>query len=444
MPAATTSPPDSAVRGRRLGLGIATSLAGRGSAAIAALLLIPITLGYLGPETYGLWASVASVTSMLLWADLGLGNALMTRLTPMVTRGQVREGRELVSSAYAALGTGAVVALGLLWILSGVVPWGRLLAGEAASLEPRAVVLICLTAFLTNLPLSLVQRVQYANQRVWQNNLWQLAGSLLSLLGAALAVRAQLDPVAVIGCAVSGPPLANLICSLWVFARESPSLRPSFSRVSRRGIAVMARTGSAFLAVTVLTSVAVNVDNLIVAHTLSLSEVTRLALPVKLFMVLGLIVTAVNLPFWPANADALARGQLNWVRRSTARMVVVSALAVALPGLMLVVVGRDALRLVTGFDIGNVSVLVAGLAVWWTLLAVASPLFMVQNARAVLLPQLVGWLTFLGLSVPAKLLLLPRYGLEALPLVSATLYALTVLPAAYVGYHRALRTTAGG
>jgi O-antigen/teichoic acid export membrane protein len=438
VPAVTSRPTQSLTKPPRLGLAIATSLAGRGAAALASLLLIPVTLGYLGPESYGLWTSVASVTSMLLWADLGLGNALMTRLTPLITRRRVQEGRELVSGAYAALGATAVVMLGLVWALSRVIPWADVLAGGGATLDSRAVILVCLTAFFTNLPLSLIQRVLYANQRVWQSNLWQLAGSAISVIAAALAVQARLDPLAVIACAVSGPLIANLVCSLWVFGRETPSLRPSLRCATRRSLALVAGTGSAFLVVTVTSSVALNLDNLIVAHTLGLFEVTRLALPVKLYTVLGLIVGAVNLPFWPANAEAIARGDVAWVRRNTARMVVVSALAVALPAMLLMAVGRDGLLLATGFDIGDVPTLVAGLALWWILLAVASPLFMVQNARAVLLPQLVGWLIFLVWSVPAKLLLLPVCGLEALPLVSAALYALTVLPAAWIGYRRAL------
>ncbi|GAB3957783.1 hypothetical protein GCM10027614_73920 [Micromonospora vulcania] len=159
-----------------------------------------MTLSYLGTDLYGLWAAVLAVTGMVAFADLGVGLGLMTRLAPCRVDGDSATARRYVSSAYAAVCGVALPACGLLWLLGGFVPWPVLFnATGAAARDAHLVALVCLTAFLLNIPLSLVARVQYAYQQVAISNIWQAAASALSLPLALGAVYAKL-PIAVIAC----------------------------------------------------------------------------------------------------------------------------------------------------------------------------------------------------------------------------------------------------
>ena len=67
-------------------------------------------------------------------------------------------------------------------------------------------------------------------------------------------------------------------------------------------------------------ALAMNADYLVIAHVLGPESVTTFSVPARLFAQLGLLVSLVNLPLWPANGEALARGDVAWVRRITARM----------------------------------------------------------------------------------------------------------------------------
>ncbi len=80
-------------RSRRLIKGIGSSVVARAATSLLPLLLIPLTIRYLGTEQYGIWMAITSVTSMLLWADLGLGNGLLTKLAPLVAKGSWADGR---------------------------------------------------------------------------------------------------------------------------------------------------------------------------------------------------------------------------------------------------------------------------------------------------------------------------------------------------------------
>lgn len=422
-------------RTRKLVSGILASFVSRGASAVAPILLIPITLPYLGAKLYGLWMAVAALASMALWADLGLGNGLLTKLAACYSSADWKLARKNVSTAYGVLFPVAGLLTALLWFTADLISWPDLFNVTDPEIKSvsRTVVLITLSAFLINVPLSLVQRVQYAYQRVAQSNIWQSSGSLLSLGLAWTAVASRLDPTVVVGAAVSGPLLSNIAQSIWVYTKWAYRLRPRLKAIDRTVVLSLCRLGGQFFVLSVITSIALNVDNLIIARSLGLAVVTEYAVPAKMFMTLGLIVTLVNLPLWPANGEALARGDYSWVRKMTVRMTVISGAAVVLPATVLLLVGDRILTSWLNANPGSAS-LFLGFAFWWVLLATASPLFMVQNAAGFLRPQFVGWILYLALSVPAKFLAAEAYGLVGVVFTGVIGYGLLVWPAALVGY----------
>ncbi len=425
-------------RNRRLTAGIITSVVSRGTGALAPLVLIPITLSYLGDELYGLWMAVTAVTGMALWADLGLGNGLLTKLTPCYASGDTAAARRYISTTYGVL---SVVALGLLaglWGLSGVIGWASIfnVTDPAVEAEAHAVALVCLSAFVVNVPLSLVQRVQYAYQQVVRSNLWQATGSLWTVLLTLVAVEARLSPALVVGAAVSGPLLANVLNSASFYGRQWRLLAPRPACVDRTVATSLLVLGGQFFGLSIAMSIALNSDNLVIAHALGLEDVTDYSVPARMFSALGLLVTVVNLPFWTANGEALARGDLGWVRRATGRMTFASGLVVLLSSAVLVLTGGHILEGWLGAPRPVPVSLLVALAAWWLLLATASPRFMVQNAAGSVRPQLVGWTVFLVVSVPVKWIAARQLGIAAVPAAGAAAYLLTVWPAAENGYRR--------
>lgn len=429
-------------RGWRVAKGIATTLAGRGVGALVPLILMPVTLSYLGPDTYGLWMAAAALTGMAAFVDLGLGNGLMTKVAPCYASGNADLARRYVSGAYATLTVVAAALCSLLWLMSSMVDWSSLLnATGTTSSDARWMTLVCLTAFVINVPLSLIVKVQYACQQVAQSNIWQAAGGLSALPLALIAVHAGLSPVAVVASTAAGPLLVSVVNNLWVYRCRLPELAPALRHVDRSVTVELLRLGGLFLVLTIVMSVAVNVDNLIVAHTLGLASVTAYAVPARLFAQVGLLVSVVNLPLWPANADALTRGQTAWVQQTTKRMSTLSLLTVFVPSALLVPGGDALLSLWLGESTQPGPWLLGGFALWWALLAAVSPRFMVQNASGVLRPQLVGWSLYVLISTPAKWYGAEHWGLAAIPYVGAAAYAMTVVPSAIVGYRRALSTS---
>ncbi|WP_405434294.1 lipopolysaccharide biosynthesis protein [Micromonospora sp. NBC_00617] len=425
-----------------LASGIVSSLAGKTVGLAAPLLITPLAFHNLGAERYGLWMAVTSLTGMALFADFGLGNGLLTRLSALRGTDDRRAAAREVSSAYALLGVVSVLLLVLLATTLRQVPWPALLnaTDPAVARDARPIVLLCFGAFLANIPLALIQRVQYAEQQVAQSNLWQAGGSLVSVVLVYAAVTGGGDPLLVIAAAVLAVPAVNLANALCYFGWQNRDLRPRLRYVRRAVARGLLWLGAQFFLLSVLSSMVLNLDGLLISHVLGLPAAATYAVVLRMFALLTLFVTLVNLPLWPANGEAIARGDLAWVRRTTPRMMCLSAGVVALPGAVLVLAGNDVLRLwVRSADLQPVPrALLAALAVWSVLLAVAAPMLMVQNSIGLLRPQFVGWAACLLLAVPLKVVLAARVGLSGVALASAATYALTVLPAAVLGYRRAV------
>ena len=414
----------------------------RAVTSLVPLLLIPITISYLGPERYGVWMSLTSITSMFLWADLGLGNSLLTRLTPLIVSGSWQDGRVMVSTAYRVLGSlaagGLVLAVVSYWIL----PWADMLNAPETS-SPDAIALVCLAAFALNVPLSLVHRILFALQRVPTSNLVQLVGALSSLAAAAAAVHVSAPAVVVVALVVLAPVAVNGVSTVLLFARVV-RLRPV---AGMRGSASrgLIKSGLRFVLVGFLTAVSLNVDYLIVAHVDSVGAVASYSVVARVFLSLGLLVTIVNLPLWPANSEALARRDFDWVRRTTKRMVIASGSAVLASGLVLAAVSSPLLSWLGNDEVSASVGLLLGFVTFWTLVAVASPLFMVQNAAEALRPQTVGWAVYLLVGVPAKLWIGRAHGVVWLPWASFGLYLIAVIPGALLGFRAAMaRPSPGG
>jgi O-antigen/teichoic acid export membrane protein len=426
-------------RNARLFSGIVVTLVTKAVGVAVPLLQVPLTLGYLGADLYGLWMAIAAATGMAAFADLGLGNGLMTKVADSYARRDFESARKYVATAYFTVSAVAVLSLLALWLSAWGIPWHLIFnAKNVAIEETRWMALICLSAFLINLPLALIVRVQYACQQVRQSGLWQAAGMALTIPFIAFAVAQRQPAPAVILASLAGPLIMTWANTLWFFWRGVPELAPSIRAVDRRVVDQLVRISSLFFVLTVVMTVSASADSLIVSHVLTLSAVTAFSVPARLFAQVGVLVSVMNLPLWPANAEALAAGDIDWVRRITRRMIAISASTTLVTSLALAGAGDELLELWLGMSLGSDGPLLLGLSIWWIMVSAISPIFMVQNAGGIVRPQLFGWVGYLIVSVPAKLAAVEHWGVAAIPWTGVAVYAFTVVPGAIVGYRTAL------
>jgi O-antigen/teichoic acid export membrane protein len=421
--------------------GILAALVGRGLYVVAPLVTIPISLQHLGASDYGAWSAALALTAITSFADLGLGVGLMTRLAAALTDRDLGRARVLVTSAYG-VATGIVaVLLAALWGSAAVVDWAALIGGRGQSDEN--IVLVTLSVFLFNVVAGLIVRVQYAAQQVALSNAWQSAASLMGIAGVLAAVALDVSSPVFVLIAGASQTAVTVINTLWFFSRgggRQYRMSPrAFNGAEGRALIGL---GSRFLFITVLISLTMSTDPLIISHTASLTAVTEYAIPAKIFSMLATVVSALSIPLWTANVEALRLGEWDWVQRITRKMTLLSGGVVLVLSGVAVLIAPWVIRTWLGGRIEPSVVLMVGLGLVALVQAVAAPIFMVQNAAEVLRPQTLGYLLLL-LILPAKWLVVSAFGFEWIPWVTGIGYCLVVWPAAWIGYRRVLRVRAG-
>lgn len=420
-------------RAKKLLFAVASGLVGRLVAALVPLLIMPSMLDYLGRDIFGVWMTALSITSMALFADLGIGNGLVTRLSACLGKGDLALAQRYVSSAYFLLTVVAcvlalLVVLGVsLDLFSG---WVSLSGNDY---DYAKVVFVTLLAFSIGIPVSLVQRVQYAIQVAWIANAWQILSAIVSISLAKLSMVLGLSAWQVVAVYAFSPLCVLIASTFHCYSFRAANIKPKITMISGVVVGDTVRLGAKFLTLGVLSSVALNADAIIIAKQLGAGAVADFALVAKLSTLLSLIISVAYLPLWPANADAFARGDHEWVRKATVRASLAGALIVGAVGFVLILYVDQLMSLWIGRGIDGQSKLMGMFVAMAVLTAICSPFQMVSNSLGSVRPQMIGWLLYCFSSICLKWIMVGKEGILIIPVISAVAYLIFLMPFSIYG-----------
>jgi len=319
-------------RERRVALSAATNVALRVLSGVLTLLTVPLTIGYLGPERYGLWTTVTSVLAMMAFFDFGVGHGLMNEVAAASGRGESRLGRLVASGFFIELLL-ALALLGLVVLASVSLDLGRWFGLHSAQARAEAplVVLVVGAAFCLSMALSAVVRVQSGLQDGYVTQLWNAAGVSMTLVALVVASRLELGLVPLVTAMVLAPLGALLGNFVWFFVVKRPDLLPRPSEFDWGLARGLLGSGGAFMAISLSAALGQLSDSFVIARLGGAAVVPELAVPAKLFQLLLLPATLLVIPLWPAYGEAHARGDRAWLVRTLWRSTA-AAVGIAILG----------------------------------------------------------------------------------------------------------------
>jgi O-antigen/teichoic acid export membrane protein len=416
-------------RQRRAMLASGAAAMAKGVRVLTTFASVPLAIGYLGAERYGLWLTISSVAAFLTFADLGLGNGLLNAVSEADGRDDRDESARAVSSAFFML-LGVAVLFAVCGVIAyPLVAWDRVfnVTSPLAVAEAGPAVAVFVACFLVSVPLGIVERVQLGLQQGFANSLWEGLGSVIGLAGVVAAIRLRMTlPWLVF--AMSGGPAIALLLNAWVlFWRQRPWLRPSASRYSRDAAGRMLRLGALFLVLQVVSATAFFSDNLVAAHVLGAAAVTQYAVPRRMFDAVAMVVGMYVTPLWPAYGEAITRGDVPWVRRTLVRSTAGVALFAFGCGVVLVTFGRPILHLWAGPLVTPPLSLLAGFGVFTVLASAGSAVAAFLNGIGRLRFQVVVAIVMGVAALTLKIALARSVGLSGI--IWGTVVAYTVCAA---------------
>ena len=355
--------------------GAATGLASRLVGVAVSLLSLPLTIGYLGSERYGVWALIGSLLAWVRLADFGIGNGLTNMIATAIGQDRAHLVRAHISTALAMLSTislalGVVIAAAWPWI-----DWNELLgvSSKLAQAEVGPAVAAAVVIFLLSFPLSVIGPTYNALQEGKLANYWGAAGNVASLLALVVVTHTEGGLVWLV-ITVSGTGLAMNACSgLWLFMRRRPAIAPRLRSVQRACVGGLLHVGGQFFLIQIMALVVFETDNLVIAHYLGAGQIPPYSITYSLFGFTSLIQTLLFRYVWVAYTEAIARRDISWVQRTFALNVAFSLASTLVAVIPLIFIARPFISLWAGAGVVPPFDLVLWMAAWSMINALCSP-----------------------------------------------------------------------
>ena len=368
------------------------------------LVSVPIALSYLGTEQYGLWATVTSVISVLVFADLGVGNGMLNAIATANGRDNMAGVRSAIASGVAIVSIVAIAFLIAFLAVWPFVDWARAfkIQGQAETFQVSTALLVLMITFAINMPVSIVQKIQYGLQEGRWASLSQAVAAVLGLSMTLAVVYFDLGLIGMVGCFVAGALIADFCVGL-VFFRRRPETVPGLGDWNKAEFKQLFRVGLSFLLLQVAVSFCYASDNLILSQMVGHEAVAAYSVHQKLFSPLTFIATLALTPMWPAFSDAIARQDIRWVKRALAITCTLMFCWAVVGGCALLLSSSWLMQHWLKGQIQPDFAIGLALVVWASVDLVGRAVAMFANGAGLLKQQMIGLALFVPLCIGLKI-----------------------------------------
>ncbi len=310
----------------------------------APLILIPLYVRLLGHQLYGEWLVIMSIASYLGLASLGSWQAVGNRIAEAVAGGRRDEVGRLMSTGFIAYS--AIIAAILLVVFTAAPMMARRIMPAAGGHVLAAFyVFVALSALA--FPMRAYSIMLRAFERVDLEQRINAVSSIFRIAAMATALLAGLKLIAV-AIIQGGAMVAAGGAAYGAAVRLDPDARPRVSRWSAPLLASLVKPSIGFFGLTVASTLAFGIDNLVIGYAMSARAVTQYAVPFRLIMIVsGAFATGIA-ALWPTITKFHATGQTGELRRGFILLMRVAMIFGAVAGLALWFLGPGFIRIWAG------------------------------------------------------------------------------------------------
>ena len=207
----------------------------KGFSICVSLLLVPLTIGYVSSELYGIWLTLATIISWVALFDLGFGNGLRNKVAACIAVGDWDKARLYISTAYAYFSIVFIPLSLIIYIGCPYVNWCALLNIDANYQQLLVSVMrIVIIFFSLSMIIKIQTTVLQALQMTALGAAFDAVGQFLVLVVTYILTLTTKPSLIYLAYAISASPLViNLLASMWLYGYKYKQLKPSFILVDR-------------------------------------------------------------------------------------------------------------------------------------------------------------------------------------------------------------------
>ena len=307
------------------------SLCAKVISMLSIFITIPATLSYLGNELFGIWMTISSLVAMLTFADMGIGNGIINKLSKSINTNDKDETKKIITNAFVVLLTIAIV-INIIFIFSSLMlDWNSVLnlSTNVDHISVRNALFSFIFCFSLNVIFSAVQKIQLAYQLGFLASVWQIIGSIASLVSLFIFIHYKLEMAWLVFAVVGIPAIFQLLNYIYfslIICKENFIL---MKFIKLREMKYLLGAGGLFFTLQISMALTYTSDNLILNSYLGAQAVTEYSVHVRLYSVVPILMGMVLIPLWPAYSSARIKQDKNWIK-ATWKKSIIMALAVSL------------------------------------------------------------------------------------------------------------------
>ena len=288
----------------------------KGGNILIGLLLVPLTLRYVDSDTYGIWLAISSMVAWVSFLDIGINNGLKNKLAEALALGDIPLAKRFVSTTYALLSLIFIPLMVLMLVVAPMLDWYALLGLPASSVNGLLIsVCIVITYFCINFILSTINVVMLADQRPAAESFRVFLQQLLSLLVIFVLTRTTEGSLVNLCLALClCPILVVALFNVTLFKGRYREISPSLDSVDFTLAPELFKLGIMFFIIQIAGVIQYQMTNFLIIRHFGPTEVTAYNIAYKYFNVPYMFWVTMITPVWAAVTDAIARGELDWVR----------------------------------------------------------------------------------------------------------------------------------
>ncbi|HYB91452.1 MAG TPA: oligosaccharide flippase family protein [Candidatus Binataceae bacterium] len=307
---------------------------------LSPLVLIPLFVRLLGHELYGQWLIILSIASYLGLANLGSWQAIGNRIAESVAQRRHDRVATIVSTGFFAY-TAIIAALMTGVLALTPVAWRHFLPHSSAQAVIAFAVFISLSAAAFPFNAYSIMLRGFERVDLEQTILFGANLARVLLIGAALLAGLKLAAIALIqGAALLAAGAASYVAAV----RLTPAARPRLSQFSRAMLGELVRPSIGFFGLTVASTLAFGIDNLVIGYWIGAAGVTRYAVPFRLAMAACAAFSIGLSSLWPTVTAYYARQQHDVLRAAFIAVMRVALLFAGAAAILLWLAGPAFIR----------------------------------------------------------------------------------------------------
>lgn len=295
----------------------------KGVSMAASFVFVPLTIGYVSNQLYGVWLAVASVLSWIGLFDVGFGNGLRNRLTENLALGNLEKCQQYVSTTYCSLMMIFLPLAVICTIGCGWVNWSSLLNVSPALNDDvlqtvRIIVAFSCFTFVAKTLSTILLALQFNAL----SSMMDTIGQVLVLIVIGILTLCTKGCLLYLALALTVCPLlVYIVASIFLFRGKYRYLCPKWSFVRKELVKDVLNLGLKFFIIQIACLVLYGTMNVIISHVSSPEYVTEYNVVYKYLAVPQMIFNIILAPFWSAYTDAYTLKDYGWMRNLYAKLL---------------------------------------------------------------------------------------------------------------------------